>query len=77
MSWHDYQMSKEISKGDPSFEAIIMAAFRKADSYNKELLFACFPATYVELQTRYNAPGGYLGDEAPADVHGYQAVSDE
>ena len=77
MSWHDYQQSKEIASADPSFNAIIMAAFRKADSTNKELLFAAFPHLYVELQQRYNAPGGYLGNEVPSELNGYRQAVDQ
>jgi hypothetical protein len=37
-----------------------MAAMRKADSDNLELLKAAFPAVWEELQQRYNAPGGMI-----------------
>lgn len=66
MSLFDYRMSKKISETDPSFYALIMAAIRKADTRNADLLRAAFPETYHELQARYNAPGGVL----PGDPEG-------
>lgn len=64
MSRYDYEVSKQISQDDPPFAALIMAAMRKADTANAERLAQAFPAIYVELRKRYNAPGGYLEDEA-------------
>jgi hypothetical protein len=60
MSFFDYKQSFEISKSDPSFAAIIMAAMRKADSFNLNLLRRAFPDLYEEFKRRYNAPGGLL-----------------
>ncbi len=63
MSHHDYEQSKYISMQDWPFYAIIMAAMRQADTNNLELLRFGWPNTYNELQERYNAPGGLIGDE--------------
>jgi len=62
MSLHEYEKSKEIAVQNYPFYAIIMAAMRQADSWNFEQLKAIFPETCAELQERYNAPGGILGD---------------
>jgi len=64
MSWYEYEESKRIGVEDPSFYALIMAAARKADSDNFARLEQAFPSTIAELQERYNAPGGFLGDES-------------
>ena len=42
MSHYDYEVSRELVKDDPPFAALIMAAFRKADSYNTERLASVF-----------------------------------
>ena len=64
MTLFDYRQSLELGKGDPQFAALIMAAMRKADSTNFALLHRAFPEIAVELQARYDAPGGLLPDEA-------------
>jgi len=63
MSLYDYRMSQIISREDPPFFALIMAAIRRADSYNRRLLQRAFPEIYNELQARYNAPNGELESE--------------
>lgn len=68
MTLHDYQTSKRIHQTDPPFYALLMAAMRKADTRNAELLQAAFPDTWAELQARYDAPGGVLPDERPGGV---------
>ena len=70
MSRHDYLQSKNVvsktdDDGELSFVTLIMAAARRADSSNFELLSEAFPAIVYELQQRYDAPGGYLEGEAP------------
>lgn len=66
MSFHDYQASRAIISGDPPFGALVMAAMRRADSYNLGRLQAVFPHVWDELDARYNAPGGILpGDPGP------------
>ena len=62
VSIYNYWDSQEIAKEDPSFYGIVMAAMRKADSYNSAKLIAAFPEVYDELLQRYNAPGGALTD---------------
>jgi hypothetical protein len=61
MSLFDYKRSKEI--GHYPFYALLMAAFREADSYNFEKLCEAFPEVHVEMQMRYDAPGGLLVGE--------------
>ena len=60
MTRHEYEMSKVIATADPPFYSLIMAAMREADSQNARLLREAFPATWFELQARYDAPGGVL-----------------
>lgn len=63
MSFIDYIESQEISKGDPGFAAIIMAACRKADSHNMIRIETMWPEIAQEMRLRYNAPGGLLEGE--------------
>lgn len=60
MSRYDYELSQQLSMGDPPFAALIMAAMRKADSSNLILLRQAFPVEFSELHERYHAPGGML-----------------
>lgn len=68
----DYQFSQELdlfsvqnSPGDP-FYALIMTAFRHADTANQAKLRAAWPQQIRELCIRYEAPGGMLPDELAA-----------
>lgn len=63
MSLFDYQASKQIAAVDAPFAALIMAAYRKADTGNGALLEQAFPDICRELRHRYNAPGGLLKGE--------------
>lgn len=68
MSLHSYHLSKKLSKSDPPFYALIMAAMRKADTENLRRLKEMWPAVWEELQARYNAPGmGVLPEDGPID----------
>jgi len=60
VSLYDYTVSKTLHDQDTPFYALIMAAMRRADSQNLSLLQAVFPDTWIELQARYNAPGGAM-----------------
>lgn len=60
MSLHDYKISLELSKDDPPFAALIMAAMRKADTRNLAKLERCWSWIGTELKQRYNSPGGIL-----------------
>jgi hypothetical protein len=61
-----YRASIALGKGDPSFYGLIMAAMRKADTRNAELLRRAFPEVWADLQARYLSPGGVLDtDPAP------------
>jgi hypothetical protein len=66
MSLSDYEESKRLSSGDPSFRALIMAAMRKADTDNLDKLETCWPDTLAELKERYNTPGGLIASEQEA-----------
>jgi hypothetical protein len=69
MSLHEYMVSKEISKHDPPFYALIMAAMRKASCDNVRNLRAIWGHVWDELQARYNAPLGVLPEDgADLDV---------
>lgn len=63
MSRFDYEQSKEIAKLDPTFAALIMAAYRKADSTNRVSLRISFPEITLEMESRYNLAGGLLPGE--------------
>ena len=63
MSLYDYEKSREIYGADLPFYALIMAAMRGADTQNFQKLAMVFPATAIELEQRYNAPGGRLVGE--------------
>lgn len=65
MSYYDYQESRNIP-GHMPFAALIMAAARRADNANFELLVQAFPEIVGEAETRYDAPGGRL----PSDPDG-------
>jgi hypothetical protein len=49
VSLYDYNISKEIQRGDPPFYALIMVAMRKAGTANGKRLAFAFPATWAEL----------------------------
>lgn len=63
MSLHEYDESKHVGAKDYPFYALIMAAMRQADISNLYKLRRLFPSTWIELQDRYNAPGGILPGE--------------
>jgi hypothetical protein len=71
LSLYDYRLSLEIAAHDPPFYALIMAAYRKADTVNQSKLRAAWPEVIAELEQRYHVPGGYLADrERGASVDG-------
>src|ERR1035437_10410087 len=63
MSRYSYKVSVELADQGAPFDSYIMAAMRTADSINFELLAEAFPVIRAELQERYEAPGGYLGND--------------
>lgn len=63
MSLYDYKTSQKLDEDDAPFYALIMAAMRRADTDNANMLRAMWPATWDELQARYNAPGGQLKED--------------
>jgi len=67
MSLYDYMASQTIAARDEPFYALIMAAGRKADTQNLELLESCWPDTIADLRARYNAPGGRLQSDGPVN----------
>jgi hypothetical protein len=60
MSLLDYEHSIDLYKYNYSFASLIMAAMRKADDENMAKLVAAWTDIFIELQQRYNAPGGRL-----------------
>jgi hypothetical protein len=66
MSLYDYRAAREISKTDPPFYALIMAAMQKADTWNAALLRSAFPQVWAEVDARYNARGGILPSDPEA-----------
>lgn len=65
MSHYDYRVSRLLAEQDPPFAALIMAAYRKADSDNSRRLMLAFPEITSEMNERYHEPGGYLAGEQP------------
>lgn len=65
MSLYDYRISQQLDREDYPFYALIMAAMRKADTTNVELLKAAWPEVWDELFRRYHAPGGQLPEDKP------------
>lgn len=63
MSHYDYEASRRAGIQGYPFYALIMAAMRQADAGNLAKLQAAFPDTWVELDARYNAPGGLLATD--------------
>lgn len=64
--WYAYRASVELGRHDPSFYGLIMAAMRKADTGNAEILRLAFPEVWADLQARYDAPGGVLASDPPS-----------
>ena len=72
MSYFDYEMSKRIAAHDYPFYALVMAAMRQADTDNLERLQDAFPGVWLELQHRYNSPGGIH----PMDGYAARVISE-
>ena len=64
VSLYDYQFSEELSKRNPPFAALIMAALCKADAENTAKLRSTWPDICDEMQARYDSPGGVLVSDA-------------
>jgi hypothetical protein len=64
MSLHEYRQTQNEVVRNTNFYALIMAAMRRADSYNEAKLRAAFPEVWEELLQRYNAPGGVLPEDS-------------
>lgn len=67
MSLYDYETSRKLSADDAPFAALIMAAMRRADTFNAGKLRTAFPEIWAELQERHDAPGGRIADELLAE----------
>ncbi len=63
MSYQTYRTAAKIAAEDYPFYALVQAAMRQADTDNQERLKNAFPDVWEDLQTRYNAPGGYLAGD--------------
>jgi hypothetical protein len=63
MSFESYRRSKMLVTSGDDFYTFLMSAMRVADSGNGAKLASVFPEVHVELQDRYNAPGGLLKGE--------------
>jgi hypothetical protein len=66
MTRYDFDTSRALAAADVPFEALIMAALRRADSSNAATLRAAFPVLAAETQERYDAPGGILRTDPDA-----------
>jgi hypothetical protein len=60
VSRYDYERSRVIAATDEPFYALMMAAYRRADSANAQKIQAMWPDLVDELTERYHAPGGIL-----------------
>lgn len=65
MSLYDYNVGKQIilQYGDDEFYGLIQAAMRLADDTNLPKLKSAFPSVWIDLHSRYHAPGGLLPGE--------------
>lgn len=72
LSLYDYRAGLEIAALDPPFYALIMAAYRRADTANAAKLRAAWPDVVSELEARYHAPGGLL---SAGEVRGAPTLS--
>ena len=63
MSLYDYRKSQELRKQDHPFYALIMTAMWQADSNNAAILREAFPEVWDEMDERYAALGGLIGEE--------------
>lgn len=75
MSLYDYRAALGLSKEDPPFASLIMAAMMKADTNNARLLREAWPEIWTELDRRYNSrlaletgDGKLLGGALPEDL---------
>lgn len=68
MSLHGYHVSINIAAHDHPFESLVMAAMRKADTYNATALQRSFPDIWRELTARYNAPLGVIPEDGKIDM---------
>ena len=55
MSFHSFRAALELSKDDPPFYALIMAAMLKADTTNLAKLKHAWPEIWIELDARYHS----------------------
>ena len=63
MSRFDYDVSRVLAQADYPFHALLMAAYRRADTGNAAKIRAAWPDVVAELEARYHAPGGLLPGE--------------
>ena len=70
----DYNIARALYSADLPFSALIAAAGLRADTANTHKLQGMFPELLVDLQKRYDAPGGLIegdntsGGELDRDV---------
>jgi len=57
---YDYELSRQLEAQDVPFQALIMAAMRRADMDNLRALRAAWPDVWDELAARHEAPAGCL-----------------
>jgi hypothetical protein len=68
VSAHDYRVSLGISVQGYSFDSLVFAALRQADTVNAAKIRAAWPELSAEMQERYSAPGGLLPGEPGHDA---------
>lgn len=55
MTRFDYDTSRDIARRSPSFDALIMAAMRRADPGDLARLIVAFPTQWRQYDARRNA----------------------
>jgi hypothetical protein len=56
----DYNVARDLVTSDVPFDALIMTAVMRGDTYGVARLREAFPELHAETSARYGAPGGRL-----------------
>lgn len=68
MSVFNYREAEKIwQEHDPSVDTLIMAAIRKADAFNLQMIRACWPHLVDEFYYRYNSGAALMPGEVGYD----------
>jgi hypothetical protein len=67
MSAYDFEVARKLVADDTPFDALIMAALWRADTFNAARLHVAFPEICAETQARYD---GTYTEHSPVDPYG-------